>query len=103
MQNLETLVLLIIVVNSINPHSSLSSRHSFWPVIMITYNLPLWILMKKKFMMLSLIVLSPRQPSNDINVYLAPLLKHLKSLCKVGVKAYDAYHRIIFTSRNILL
>ena len=59
--------------------------------------------MKKKFMMLSLIVLSPRQPSNDINVYLAPLLKHLKSLCKVRVKAYDAYHRKIFTLRNILL
>ncbi|CAL8136230.1 unnamed protein product [Prunus armeniaca] len=29
-----------------NPHSSLSSRYSCWPVILVTYNLPPWLCMK---------------------------------------------------------
>ncbi|KAI5335279.1 hypothetical protein L3X38_025412 [Prunus dulcis] len=33
-----------------NPHSSLSSRYSCWPVILVTYNLPPWLCMKRKFM-----------------------------------------------------
>ncbi|CAL9025047.1 unnamed protein product, partial [Prunus brigantina] len=32
--------------NGFNPHSSLSSRYSCWPVILVTYNLPPWLCMK---------------------------------------------------------
>ncbi|KAL6327729.1 hypothetical protein AAG906_024698 [Vitis piasezkii] len=41
--------------DDINPHSSLS-RYSCWPIVMITYNLPPWLCMKRKFMMLSLLI-----------------------------------------------
>ena len=63
---------LAISANGINPHSSLSSRHSCWPVIIIIYNLPPLLCMKRKFMLLSLLISGPRQPGNDIDVYLAP-------------------------------
>ncbi|XP_028091387.1 uncharacterized protein LOC114291726 [Camellia sinensis] len=73
---------LAISVDGINPHSSLRSSYSCWPVIMITYNLPPWLCMKRKFMMLSLLISGPQQPSNDIDVYLAPLIDDLKMLLK---------------------
>ncbi|KAI5350142.1 hypothetical protein L3X38_003033 [Prunus dulcis] len=63
-----------------NPHSSLSSRYSCWPVILVTYNLPPWLCMKRKFMMLTLLISGPKQPRNDIDVYLEPLIDDLKSL-----------------------
>ena len=43
---------LALSTNGINPHKSMSSRHSCWPVILIIYNLPPWLCMKMKFMML---------------------------------------------------
>ena len=42
-------------------------------------------------MMLSLLILGPRQPGNDIDVYLAPLLDDLKMLWEVGVEYYDVH------------
>ncbi|CAM8877535.1 unnamed protein product [Rhodiola kirilowii] len=34
--------------------------------------------MKRRYMMLSLLISGPRQPGNDIDVYLAPLIDDLK-------------------------
>ena len=82
---------LVISADGINPHKSLSSKHCYWPVIMIIYNLSPWLCMKRKFMMLSLLLLGPRQPGNDIDVYLASLLEDLKTLWDVRVQAYDAH------------
>ena len=42
-------------------------------------------------MMLSLLISGPRQPVNDIDVYLAPLLDDLKMLWEEGVESYDAH------------
>ncbi|RVW75827.1 hypothetical protein CK203_055115 [Vitis vinifera] len=91
---------LAISADGINPHSSLSSRYSCWPVVMITYNLPPWLCMKRKFMILSLLISGPQQPGNDIDIYLAPLIEDLKTLWETGVEAYDAYQR---ESKDILL
>ncbi|KAI5342813.1 hypothetical protein L3X38_010689 [Prunus dulcis] len=86
-----------------NPHSSLSSRYSCWPVILVTYNLPLWLCMKQKFMMLTLLISGPKQPGNDIDVYLEPLIDDLKSLW-VGIRGvYDAHNGEYFTLRAALM
>ena len=87
---------LVISADGINPHSSLSSRHSCWPVIMIIYNLPPWLCMKRKFMLLSLLISGPQQPGNDIDVYLSPLIEDLKLLWEVGIEAFDAYEQEFF-------
>ncbi|KAI5343041.1 hypothetical protein L3X38_010917 [Prunus dulcis] len=86
-----------------NPHSSLSSRYSCWPVILVTYNLPPWLCMKRKFMMLTLLISGPKQPGNDIDVYLEPLIDDLKSLW-VGIRGvYDAHNGEYFTLRAALM
>ncbi|XP_073120575.1 uncharacterized protein [Henckelia pumila] len=94
---------LAISADGINPHSLMSSAYSCWPVVMITYNLPPWLCMKRKFMMLTLLISGPKQPGNDIDVYLAPLVDDLKCLWEIGVDAYDAYRKEYFSLRAVLL
>ncbi|CAL9012150.1 unnamed protein product [Prunus brigantina] len=86
-----------------NPHSSLSSRYSCWPVILVTYNLPPWLCMKRKFMMLTLLISGPKQPGNDIDVYLEPLIDDLKSLWDGIRGVYDAHNGEYFTLRVALM
>ena len=39
--------------------------------------------------MLSMMIVGPRQPGNDIDVYLTPLIEDLKKLWVAGVDVYD--------------
>ena len=64
-----------------------------WPVILIPYNLPPWLVMKEPYFMLSLLILCPHQPGNEIDIYLKPLVDELKELEEEGVETYDAYSK----------
>ena len=94
---------LVISIDSINCHSSMSSKHSCCPIIMVIHNLPPWLWMKKKFMMFSLLISGPQQPRNDIDVYLEPLLDDQKMLWEVGVESYATHQQELFTLRVVLL
>ncbi|KAL4563659.1 hypothetical protein LXL04_027704 [Taraxacum kok-saghyz] len=76
--------------DGINPFGNMSTHHSTWPVLLCIYNLPPWLCMKRKYIMMSLLIQGPRQPGNDIDVYLAPLIEDLKILWNSGVDVYDA-------------
>ena len=54
-------------------------------------------------MMLTLLIFGPKQPGNDLDVYLAPLIDDLKELWDVGVDVYDAHREEIFKLRDVLL
>ncbi|XP_062102882.1 uncharacterized protein LOC133813862 [Humulus lupulus] len=90
-------------IDGINPHNNLSSKYSCWPVMLVIYNLPPWLCMKKKFTLLTLLISGPKQPGNDIDVYLAPLIDDLKTLWNEGVRVYDAYKQEEFSLRAALL
>lgn len=94
---------LALSADGINPHATMNSSYSCWPVILITYNLPPWLCMKRKFMMLTLLISGPKQPGNDIDVYLAPLIDDLKELWEVGIKVYDGYRDESFILKSVLL
>ncbi|GJS09771.1 hypothetical protein Tco_0366567 [Tanacetum coccineum] len=79
--------------DGINPFKSLSSRHSTWPVLLCIYNLPPWLCMKQKYIMMSLLIQGPKQPGNDIDVYLRPLIEDMKDSWETGVDIYDAYKK----------
>ena len=70
-----------LATDGMNPHGSLSTQHNSWPVLLVIYNLPPWLYMKRKYMMLSMMISGPRQPGNDIDIYLSPLIEDLKKLC----------------------
>ena len=89
--------------DGMNPFGNLSSQHSTWPVLLVIYNLPPWLCMKRKYIMLSLLISGPKQPGNDIDVYLAPLVEDLRKMWDEGVSVFDAYANEEFTLRAMLL
>ena len=75
-----------------NPFGEQSSGHSTWPVTLCIYNLPPWLCMKRKFIMMPVLIPGPKQPGNDIDVYLKPLIDDLLLLWKEeGVGMWDAH------------
>ena len=67
-----------LVVDGFNLYGNMSTAHSTWLVILIPYNLSSWMCMKMSYFMLSLLILGPTSPGNDIDVYLHPLVEELK-------------------------
>ncbi|XP_024190649.1 uncharacterized protein LOC112194663 [Rosa chinensis] len=82
--------------------NSLSSRYSCWLVILVTYNLPPWLCMKRKYMMLTLLISGPKQPGNDIDIYLQPLIDDLKILWDGVEEVYDGYRKQYFKLKAVL-
>ncbi|XP_074353359.1 uncharacterized protein LOC141692428 isoform X1 [Apium graveolens] len=83
--------------DGMNPYRTLSSQHSTWPVLLTIYNLPPWLCMKRKYIMLTLLIPGPKEAGNNIDVYLQPLIEDLKLLWDQGEKVYDAYKKADFT------
>ncbi|CAL9018327.1 unnamed protein product, partial [Prunus brigantina] len=60
-------------------------------------------ILKEGFMMLNLLISVPKQPGNDIDVYLEPLIDDLKSLWDGIGGVYDAHNGEYFTLRAALM
>nr|ABA91406.1 transposon protein, putative, CACTA, En/Spm sub-class [Oryza sativa Japonica Group] len=89
--------------DGMNPFGEMSSGHSTWPVTMCIYNLPPWLCMKRKYIMMPIIIQGPKQPGNDIDVYLRPLVEDLKQLWKKeGVPVWDKDKQEEFNLRALL-
>jgi len=52
--------------------------------------------------MLSMMISGPRQPGNDIDVYLSPLVEDLRKLWDEGVLVFDAFGKETFEIRAML-
>ena len=96
---------LALSADGINLHNNgLTNRYSCWPVVLVTYNIPPWLCMKRKFMMLTILVSGPHEPGNNIDIYLQPMIDDLKKLWEEGEpNVYDAYSKSYFTLKTILL
>jgi len=86
-----------------NPFNMKNTRYSCWPVLLVNYNLPPHLCMKKENIMLSLLIPGPQQPGNSIDVYLEPLIEDLNHLWKKGELTYDAFSKTTFTLKAMLL
>lgn len=75
--------------DGINPFSLArkAQPYSIWPIVLTNYNIPPWMSMKKGHLLLSMIILGPKQVKM-IDVYLQPLVEELKLLWR-GVDCYD--------------
>ena len=89
-------------MDGINPYGALSSQKTTWPVILCVYNFSPWLYMKRKYLMMPLVISGPKQPGNDIDVYLAPLIEHLSTLWKDGIEVFDASKQERFTVRAMI-
>jgi hypothetical protein len=84
-----------------NPFGEQSTSHSTWPVTLCIYNLPPWLCMKRKFIMMPVLIQGPKQPGNDIDAYLRPLVDELLQLwAKPGVRVWDEHKQEEFDLRR---
>ncbi|KAK1662429.1 hypothetical protein QYE76_050588 [Lolium multiflorum] len=89
--------------DGMNPFGEQSCSHSTWPVTLCIYNLPPWLCMKRKFIMMPVLIQGPKQPGNDIDVYLRPLVDELLELWgKPGVRVWDEHTEQEFNLRALL-
>jgi hypothetical protein len=80
-------------MDGMNPFGDQSTSHSTWPVTLCIDNLPPW----------SVLIQGPRQPHNDIDVYLRPLVEELLLLwSKPGVRVWDEYKQEHFDLQALL-
>ena len=86
-----------------NPFNMQSSKYSCWPVLLVNYNLPPNLCMKKENIMLTLLISGPQQPGNSIDVYLEPLIEDLNQLWSKGESTYDVVSNTAFTMKAMLL
>ncbi len=64
--------------NGFNAFGEKSNNWSTWPILLLKYNLPPWLLIKRFFTLLSLIILRLESMRNsNFDVYFAPLLEDL--------------------------
>ena len=94
--------------DGINPFEEQSCNHNTWTVPLCMYNLPPWMCMKRKFIMMLVLIQGPKQPGNEIDVYLRPLVKELLQLWNgKGVRVWDEHkqeefdlHALLFVTIN---
>jgi hypothetical protein len=59
--------------------------------------------MKRKYIMMLMLIQGPKQPANDIDVYLRPLIDEILLLWKEeGVRVLDEYKQKTFNLRALL-
>ena len=92
-----------LAADGFNPYRNMNTSHSTWPVILILYNLPPWMCMKRSNFMLSLLIPGPTSPWNDIDMYLQPLVEELKALWDVEVEMFDVSSKQSFQMHAALL
>jgi hypothetical protein len=89
--------------DGMNPFREQSSSHSTWPITLCIYNLPPWLCMNRKFIMMPVLIQGPKQPRNDVDVYLSPLVEELLQLWRTTcVHAWDGYKQEHFDLRALL-
>ena len=47
------------------------------PMYLCMFNLPPWLCLKRKFIMMQVLIEGPKEPGNDIDVFLQPLMDDL--------------------------
>ncbi len=76
-------------IDGVYLYSSKNLCWSTWPMISLCYSLPPWLMTKRNFIMLLLLILSKKSLcSANIDVYLTPLIEELQELWE-GVHAHD--------------
>ena len=76
-----------LATDGVNPFGVQSTSWSTWPVIIVNYNIPPWLTIKKGHLILALIVPGKYKVKN-FDVYMAPLIDELQILWS-GVTMYD--------------
>ncbi|CAL8117665.1 unnamed protein product [Prunus armeniaca] len=73
-----------LATDGFNPFGNMSVKNSLWPILLFPYNLPPWMLMKEPYL-----YQEKKDPGQDIDVYMRPLIYELQDLWEIGIETYD--------------
>jgi hypothetical protein len=80
---------LALALDGVNPFKLNNTNWSTWPVLILIYNFEPWLVTKKFFISLCILISGKKSPtSSNIDVFIRPLLKELQELWH-GVHALD--------------
>ena len=65
-----------------NPFGHQSATYSMWPVLVIPYNMPANVYTKESNYMMALLILGPKSPGKDFDLFMEPLVEELQQLWK---------------------
>ena len=89
-------------IDGMNPFGDISSSHSTWPVVLSILNISSCLCMKRKYLMLSILIQGPKQPGNDIDMFLEPLLEDMADLWNDGELKWDEFKQECFMLRAMI-
>ncbi|CAM8934566.1 unnamed protein product [Rhodiola kirilowii] len=78
-----------LATDGFNPFGSSGLSHSTWPIVLIPYNVPPHVCMKKELNILCMLISGPKSPGKCLNVFMRPLIDELKMLWEDGVYTFD--------------
>ncbi|CAM8951129.1 unnamed protein product [Rhodiola kirilowii] len=78
-----------LATDGFNPFGASGLSHSTWPIVLMSYNLPPHMCMKKEMNILCMLISGPKSPGKCLNVFMRPLIDELKMLWEEGVHTYD--------------
>ena len=97
---------LALALDGVNPFKLNNTNWSTWPVLILVYNFEPWLVTKKFFISLCILISGKKSPtSSNIDVFIRPLVKELQVLWH-GVEALDfskPQGNRTFTLRAILM
>ena len=92
-----------LATDGFNPFGTMETLHSTWPVVVMPYNLPPSLCMKKEFNMLTLLIPGPKSPGKCLSVFMEPLIDELTKLWETGVCIVDRHAKSTFMMRAAVL
>ncbi|CAM8886323.1 unnamed protein product [Rhodiola kirilowii] len=78
-----------LATDGFNPFGASGHSHSTRPIVLMPYNLPPHMCMKKEMNILCMLIFGPKSPGKCLNVFMRPLIDELKMLWEEGVQTYD--------------
>src|SRR6266542_2670108 len=82
--------------DGMNPFGDMGTSHITWLVVLSILNIPSWLCMKQKYLMLSILIHGLKQLGNDIDVFLVPLLEDMAKLWNDGERMWDEFRQEYF-------
>jgi hypothetical protein len=82
-------------MDGFQPYNTGSTPYSCWPVFVMPYNIPPNKCLKEGFIFLALVILGPKEPKKQMNLFLRPLMEDLKELWQ-RVDAYEHHLKCRF-------
>jgi hypothetical protein len=78
-----------LALDGVNPFKHNNTQHSTWPILMLIYNLPLFLVTKLFFIQLCILISGKDPPTPEgLDVFIKPLVEELQLLWR-GVQAQD--------------